>query len=54
VDFCAISNAKIPIIRPARTFGSMAVCREKIALQTIFRDFMREAQQTARACPKTI
>jgi hypothetical protein len=29
VDFRAANNAKIPIIRPVRTFGSMAVCRVK-------------------------
>jgi hypothetical protein len=43
VDFCAISNAKIPIIRPA-----LAVCRVKKRLAVAFWDFMREAQQTAR------
>jgi hypothetical protein len=43
VDFCAANNAKIPIIRPARTFDSMAVCRVKSSLQPLFGDFMREA-----------
>jgi TolB-like protein len=43
VDFCATNNAKIPIIR-----HPYAVCGVKIALQSIFWDFMREAQQTAR------
>jgi hypothetical protein len=41
VDFCAVSNAKIPI--NGRAFG---VCRVEIALQAIFGDFKREAQQT--------
>jgi hypothetical protein len=43
VDFRTTNNAKIPIIRPA-----LAVCRVKNRLADDFRDFMREAQQTAR------
>jgi hypothetical protein len=34
VDFCAISNAKIPIIRPA-----LAVCRVKKCLAVTFLGF---------------
>jgi hypothetical protein len=39
VDFCAANNAKIPVIRPARTFSSMVVCRVKERLAAAFLGF---------------
>jgi hypothetical protein len=52
VDFCAISNAKIPIIGTARTFGSIGICRKK-SLDRRFLGVLRaKHNKLLVACPK--
>jgi hypothetical protein len=47
VDFCAINNAKIPIIGAARTFGSMGVCGVKNRLIGDFLGFYARSTTNA-------